>query len=193
MIQALLGAGLLCLAALGSEPLFKQDFQTETDFPQIFCGVEGGSYLIEIQSGSYTLDFPVGDLAVDDFRLDVTFSLEDLRGEVGYGIYFRDREAGGYEVELTGTGGIYLWGYDEQGYDLLLEYEDVLWVKAPGENRVSLVCRGASVSLWVNEHRILSFPGLEPEPGGLGLWVTTYDPDGALRLRFDDLVVWPLD
>ncbi|HAF71164.1 MAG: hypothetical protein XD60_0537 [Acetothermia bacterium 64_32] len=191
MIQALLGAGLLCLAALGSEPLFKQDFQTETDFPQIFCGVEGGSYLIEIQSGSYTLDFPIPGLEAADFRLEVTFILEGFRGEVGYGAYFRDGETGGYEVELTQDGSVYLWRYDESGYELLLEYRNVLWVEAPGENRVSLECRGASVSLWVNGHRVFAFPGLAPGEGGLGLWATTYDPKGSIRLRLGELVVFP--
>jgi len=113
----------LSTSVLTAGPIYHQDFEGGAgSFPRIFCGPDGGGYLAEIQTGAYALDFPVPDLSLADLRL------ESFRGEVGFGLYFRDS---------------------------------------------------------------LGYPDLQPREGGLGLWVTTYDADGVVRLRFDDLAGWP--
>jgi len=176
-----------------AEPVYRQDFEAgAAGFPAVFCGVDNGSYLVEIQSGSYSLDFPIPGMALADFRLEVTVTLECSQGEVGFGLYFRDSAEGGYEVELSEEGDVYLWRYGEDGYELLLDYPSLLWVRVPGENRLVLVCQGSSLSLSVNGHKVLGYAGLGLGEGGLGLWATNYNDGGALRLRFDDLEIWSL-
>lgn len=198
MAKVLLGVFLLLASVLtlsAAEPLFREDFESgAAGMPHVFCGVDQGSYLVEIQTTSHILDVPIpGDLSLADFRLDVTVRLEESEGQAGYGIYFRDSETGGYEIELSPSGDVFLWHYDEGGYDLLLEYQSVMWVRPVGEeNRLILVCRDEQVSLWINEHKVLSYANATREAGGLGLWAGTYDASSSIRIRFDDLAVWSL-
>jgi hypothetical protein len=134
--------------------------------------------------GLFLAGTQIGDL---DLALDVTQVEGPLEAE--YGLRFRQPGPENYLMLSISSGGYYrLLRVAEGEFRSLTPwtFEPRIKTGLGATNRLRVAAEGAQVRAWINDHQVLTFEDTNPQPGQLGLGVTTFG-QGGVAVRFDTL------
>jgi hypothetical protein len=194
-----------------SDPVvvFSDDFSApgwvEFDRDEFTAGYVDGTYELAVMPGGFSAAFglnsSIGPLTDFYFQVETqAFGPADN----GYGIRFREQEAGFYEFTISsgGTGSVgepissggtfsidkFAGGSMER--IVPFKSETPMIVQGDGElNVLGVLAVGPDISIYINGQEVASFSDPDHSTGGVSLRVNPYFEEGS-RTLFDNVTVW---
>ena len=166
-------------------------------------GYVDDAYELSVKPGGFSSAFGLNS-SVGGSLMDFYFQIETRAygpADNGYGIRFREQEAGFYEFtissgrsgETISSGGTFsVDKFDESGIVRIVPFktESASIAQAEGElNVLGVLALGPDISLYINGQEVASFSDPDHAAGSISLRVFPYF-EGGSRTIFDNAAIW---
>jgi len=130
---------------------------------------------------------------LQDFYLEMTAEPEPCSGRDRFGLLFRAPEPNeGYlfGINCAGEYALRIWDGDE--YTVIIDWTPSEHIRTEGENRIGVMARGASISLFANGNLLTRLTHTAYDRGAFGPFIGAANT-GDFTVRITEIAFWELD